>query len=316
MTHSLQQHAVSYEAHTFVGECCEENIKLIARKSREYKADVLIGVGGGKALDAAKAAANKCALPIICIPTIASTCSAASPASVLYDSKGGFLKSLYFPNTPELVLVEPSVIAKAPVDYFTSGILDALSKWYELKPIFSTIECPDLSTRSAMELSRLLKDVVHEKGASAVEAVHCGVTNAALVEIIDVNIFLTALIKCLSLFTLTIGLAHAIHNGLSFLKQTHDKAHGIKVGYGIAVQICVEGASEKEILHVFRLFRQIGFNPSLKTLGISVTTQNKEKIVANCIDDIGVKSMPIPISEEMILNGIDRVEDFAYQDIL
>jgi glycerol dehydrogenase len=271
----------------------------------------VIGVGGGKALDAAKAAANKRALPIICIPTIASTCSAASPASVLYDSQGGFLKSLYFPNTPELVLVEPSVIAKAPLDYFTAGILDALSKWYELKSVFSTIKSPDLSTRSAMELSRFLRDVVHQKGASSVEAVHRGTTTSAVEEIIDVNIHLTAVIKCLSLFTLAIGLAHAIHNGLSFLRQTHDKAHGVKVGYGIAVQLCVEGTSENELLDVFKLFRQIGFNPSLRNLGISATTRTKQKIVANCIDDIGVKSMPMSITEEMILDGIDRVEEYA-----
>ena len=67
---SLKKSGIYCEKHIFSGECCDETIFSIVGDVEGTKADVIIGVGGGKALDAAKAAAEECGIPIICIPTI------------------------------------------------------------------------------------------------------------------------------------------------------------------------------------------------------------------------------------------------------
>jgi glycerol dehydrogenase len=229
----------------------------------------------------------------------------------MYDSEGNFIKSLYFPTTPELVLVEPSVVARAPVEYLTSGILDALSKWYELKPIFSRMENPDIHTRSSIELSRLLKDTIEQEGPAAVAAAKNGETNEELIHIIDINIYITGVIKCLSIYTLTIAVAHAINNSLSYIKESHSSLHGMKVGYGIVVQQCLEGESDTNVKSIIDLFKQLGFTPSLESMGVPASQEYKERVADNCIDDEGVKNMPFTITREMMLKSIERVEDIA-----
>jgi hypothetical protein len=59
-------------------------------------ADAVIGVGEGKSLDAAKRASEICNVLVICIPTITSTCAAASGMSVIYTEEGVHKKDHYF----------------------------------------------------------------------------------------------------------------------------------------------------------------------------------------------------------------------------
>ena len=39
--------------------------------------------------------------------------------------------------------------------------------------------------------------------------------------------------------------AHAIHNGLTFIPETHRVLHGQKVAYGILVQLALEGRTDE-----------------------------------------------------------------------
>lgn len=308
---TLGRSRITYKVHHFRGECSLDNLALIAEKARTVGADVIVGVGGGKALDAAKAAANAQRLPILCVPTIASTCAATSPGVVLYDADGRFLRSLYFTNAPEMVLVDPEIIANAPVEYYTPGILDGLSKWYELKPIFDRIESPDHHTRTAMHLSSLLRDVVYAKGPAAVQAVRCNEATQEMMDVVDTSIYLTGVIKCFSLLTLTIGIAHAVHNGLSHIKEAHEQLHGMKVGYGMAVQLAVLHSSDGEITPALDLFRDIGFIPSLHSLDVPATAEYMERIIDHCIDDAGVKRMPVSVDRAVLREAMERVEELA-----
>lgn len=120
---SMDRYEIRWSRHTFVGECSDTNICAIERKIREVGADVLVGVGGGKSLDSAKAAAELAGIPIVTIPTIAATCAAASPTSITYNDGGQYQRDYYMSTNPQLVLVDPEVIANAPLEYFSPGFL-------------------------------------------------------------------------------------------------------------------------------------------------------------------------------------------------
>ena len=60
---------------------------------------MIFGMGGGKALDTAKGAAERAGLPVFTFPTIAATCAATTALSVVYREDGNF-DSFYFYDKP------------------------------------------------------------------------------------------------------------------------------------------------------------------------------------------------------------------------
>ena len=308
---SLDASGVRVGVHLFEGQCCQENIDTIVATCLDHNAEVVVGVGGGRSLDSAKAAASALRVPIICVPTVASTCSAATPAVVLYDAEGRFDRGMTLPDAPNLVMVDPQLIADAPVEYFTPGILDALSKWYEMEPIYAHMTGTDLHTNGAMRLALLLRDTVHEKGVSAIEAVRRNTVTADLLEMIDLCIYQTALIKCLSLSTLRIGVAHAVYNALTCVPAARSHMHGTIVGYGMALQLSALESGDEALRPVLALFQELGSVPSLENLGVSPTREITDLLIERCMSDPGIGAMPQSITTATLQYAIDHVESLA-----
>lgn len=89
---------------------------------------VFVPFGGGKIFDTAKAAACSTGLPVIIVPTIASTDVPCSALSVVYSEDGVFEEYLFFPKNPDLVLVDSEIIARSPVRLTVAGMGDALGR--------------------------------------------------------------------------------------------------------------------------------------------------------------------------------------------
>lgn len=91
----------------FGGECCDEEIQRLAAIAKSSECDVVIGMGGGKAIDTAKAVGHEVRAHVAIVPTIASTDAPTSAVSVVYTKEGAFQRYLFVPRNPDLVLVDP-----------------------------------------------------------------------------------------------------------------------------------------------------------------------------------------------------------------
>jgi glycerol dehydrogenase len=76
-----------------------EEIDRVAASASENGADAIVGIGGGKTIDAAKAVAHPAGLPLVVVPTIASTDAPTSSLSVVYDEDGAFKEYRFFGRT-------------------------------------------------------------------------------------------------------------------------------------------------------------------------------------------------------------------------
>src|SRR5690625_2514048 len=86
----LKKENISSEEVVFNGEASKAEIKRIADIANKADATIVVGVGGGKTLDTAKAVSDEVDAYTVIIPTTASTDAPTSALSVVYSDDGVF----------------------------------------------------------------------------------------------------------------------------------------------------------------------------------------------------------------------------------
>ncbi len=109
-----------------VREASVMEAKRVENVARETKAEVIIGIGGGKALDIAKFIASSTGAKLVSVPTAPSHDGIASPfASIKGLERPVSVKTVM----PSLVLADIEIIAKAPRRLIISGCGDLIGKF-------------------------------------------------------------------------------------------------------------------------------------------------------------------------------------------
>src|SRR5581483_1031722 len=121
------------------------------------KSRVIIGAGGGKILDAVRAAADDLNLPIVNCPTVASSDAPCSALSVVYTDGGEFDRYIFYRRNPDLVLVDTAIVAKAPARLLVAGMGDALATWFEADTVFNARKANQVGGRATISAHALAK---------------------------------------------------------------------------------------------------------------------------------------------------------------
>lgn len=289
----------------FQGECSKNEINRIIEEVKAKNCDIIIGIGGGKTLDTAKAVAFYTSLPVVICPTIASTDAPCSALSVVYTDDGQFEEYLFLKQNPNVVLVDTSVVVKAPVRLLVAGIGDALATYFEARACVRS--CADnfvggKASKAAFALSEVCYDILLEDGYKAVVAAKENQMSKAVENIIEANTYLSGI----GFESCGLAAAHAIHNGLTVLEETHHMAHGEKVAFGTLCQLVLENVEEEELFTVLDFCKSVGLPTTLKELGVKEITPEKIKAVADlaCAEGETIHNMPFPVTVQDVCSAI------------
>lgn len=294
-----------YESAGFGGECTKKEIERIKKIVSDKKIDVVVGLGGGKAIDTAKAVAYESKLPVIVVPTIASTDAPCSSLAVIYTEDGVFEEYYFFKSNPNVVLIDTEVIAKAPTRFLVAGMGDALSTYFEARAAVAgnANNIPGgKSTKAALSLAKLCYETLLEDSVKAKKACDANVVTPALENIIEAN----ALLSGIGFESCGLAAAHAVHNGLTALDETHNFMHGEKVAFGTIVHLVLENAPKKEMAEVINYCKSVGLPTTLKDLGVTNVTEERIMEVAKLATAEGetIHNFPIDITAEMVYGAI------------
>ncbi|SJZ71143.1 iron-containing alcohol dehydrogenase family protein [Selenihalanaerobacter shriftii] len=308
LTESLNNEDIKYKEEVFGGEVTKKEAKRIAKLTEDEGFEVIIGIGGGKAIDTAKAAAAFADYPFVAVPTIASNCAPWTPLSVFYNEEGEFEEYVIFQYSPTLVLVDTEIIAKSPINYFKAGIADTVVKWYEARASSAKKE-KNIPTQAALNVAQQCAENLFKYGVQASYDLEKKRPTKAVEKTVDCIIALSGMVGGLGSDNCRIAAAHAVHNGFTVLDETHNMLHGEKVAYGNLVQLVLE--DDKENFHKLMDFLKKLDQPiTLKGLDLKEVTESDLRKVAKatCKPEESVHNMPFKITSDMVLDAIKKVD--------
>ena len=292
-----------------VTECTYAKVNELVAKVEELEADILIGCGGGKAVDTAKAVSEKLQLPVISIPTQCATNADQMADAVIFSEDHRFLEDLYLSQAPVLVLVDTEVVARAPSRFLIQGMGDALACGFE-KPAYAEAQklkkAPVLATTAALEVNMRCFQTLMTHGIQAKKDVEAGKITEAVESVVEA-------IKLQSGFGFGgdgCAAAHAVHNGLTIVPGLARK-HGEIVAFGTLVQMILEKRSMGEIERVMRWCMAVGLPTRLEDLGKLDMNYLSKAAEKACDPKDSMSNMPFDVLPGMVLDAMHEVDRMA-----
>ncbi len=293
----------------FGGEASDEEVEKLTQLVTEMGAEVVIGFGGGKAIDTAKAVAHSSELPVIIVPTIASTDAPTSALSVIYTPAGVFKRYLILPTNPNVVLVDTQIIARAPVRLLLAGVGDALSTWFEADACernYAGNMTGHPGTYAAYVLARYCFDTLLEFGVAARVACEQQIVTPALERIVEANTLLSGL----GFESGGLASCHSIHNGLTTLHATHDYWHGEKVTIGVLASLFLTDRPAALIDQVYTFCEEVGLPTTLSDIGLNDVSDEDLMRVAEgaCAEGETIHNEPMPMTPEKVFAALRQAD--------
>jgi len=304
---SLKAAGLNFSFETFGGECSRTEFCRIAEAGRTAGSDLVIAVGGGKALDAGKAAAAEMGVDVVSVPTIASTDAPASSVAVEYSDTHVIVGALRFPRAPIAVIVDSQIIAEAPPHLLAAGMGDALATWVEARTCRKAGRdnmhggrIPD----TAMVLAERCYDLILTHGREAMAAVRQHQVTDALEQVIEANVFLSGV----GFQNTGVAGAHALDGAIGHFTDSHDSQHGERVGVGILMQLHLEGA-EDEIAALSLFYKDVGLPRTLAAVDLPDMSDDDLDRLAGFVmrDGSPIRNMHIDVTRAEVAAALAKL---------
>ena len=292
--------------------CTYATVERLRALPLYQEADMVFGVGGGKALDTVKCLCIPDDKPVFSFPTIASNCAATTSVSILYNEDGTFLKPHFFIRPVMHAFIDTQIIARAPSQYMWAGIGDTYAKYYEAL-ISSRDERLEHFTAVGVAVSQMCRDPLLLYSAQALEDHKQGLCTYAVEQVVLAIVVTTGIASIFLTKDYTpdynSGLAHAIFYALTAYPVIEERhLHGEVVAFGILIALLVDGQKE-EFEKIYELNKSIGLPTRLSD--IEITPAQWEE----CLDRIPTMSdvahYPYKVTRPMLEDAMKTLEERA-----
>ncbi len=288
-------------------EASYANIDRLKVNEELKKADLLIGIGGGKCLDVTKVVGDILGKPVFTVASIASTCAAVTKISILHNDDGSFKEIYRLKNPPVHCFIDPQIIVNAPAKYFWAGMGDTMAKHVEC--VFSSKnDVLDFESELGRTISILCYEPILEKGQKAYEDVKAHTVSQEVEDVIKSIIVATGSVSLSVDPDYNSALAHALYYGLTVREWMERKhLHGEIVSYGTLVQLLIDGQYD-ELERVYDFNRKVGLPVCLKDLDLD-REDPLDDVLDATIANPELDHIPYPITKQMVHETILKLED-------
>ena len=316
----FSQHGLTIHCSKYEGEMNQENLDRLNKAVQELDEPptFIIGIGGGKACDMAKAVATDNRAKVIVVPTALSTDAPTSCHSVLYRENGSHYLKQHRRN-PDYVIVDTKIAVNAPVSTFVSGLGDAMATYFEAMASYGNDDVCYAggsryrSTQAGRAIAELAYKTLMENGRQAYADAKAHRLTQAFEDAAEANTLLSGLgfenTRC--------SLAHGIQGSFNVL-PSKPLLHGQVVGYCLLIQLLVEKAGgipgrARDFEEIFAWSKDVGLPLCFADLGICEHTDHWIRVLVHTAyeESYLLKNEPFPVTEEMVYEAVNELEAYA-----
>lgn len=289
-------------------DCTYARMDELAAYAKKCGAEMIFGMGGGKALDTAKGTAQKAGLPVFTFPTIAATCAATTALSVVYKEDGNFDSFYFFDKPARHSFINTEIIACAPERYLRAGIGDTLGKYFECH-FAARGDSLHHSSALGREISNMCYLPLLEYAEDALKECRENKAGVALQQAVLANIVSTGLVSLLVLDEYNCAIAHSVYYGLVLLPGFEEEnLHGDVVAYGVLVQLIVDG-EEEQAKEMKAFLQKLGIRTTLAEMGAPLECNALKAMLKETVTGPDMEHIPYEVTEDMIYDALCKVEN-------
>lgn len=281
-------------------EITERRVDELVRRVKEEGFDCVVGVGGGKGMDYARAVAYHTDRRCVLVPTMASTNASASPLCVIYSEDGSRQAAChYLANYQDLVIADTSMLIRSPARGFAAGIGDQLCTYLEVEYTNELMGTKERFPSLSWSVIRESCDIFLSQGKAAYEAAKAGRLTREYENVISQVLYSNAHMRAAACS----GFAHLLAKALVLFPGVAKKhMHGAQVAYAILPMKVHRGENKAEILRYADWCRDLDIPITLEELGIGGVS--REELLAACREIAPAPTAELPYTPEELTDSV------------
>lgn len=276
---------LKYDIEVYNGYTSWNAARTYAGRAEEKNADVIVGVGGGRIMDLAKASAHIAGLPVVLIPTCSATCAAYTPMSVMYEDDGRALGTaggnFYHDYEVSAVIIDEDIMVHQPPRYAAAGMLDSMAKCIEMCNGHPQVKADSMNFElyTAYTLSEYIYKILKKNYSTIYHDIENHILSKEVHDYLYINFALTGFISGSSKALGQTALAHEMYYAVRkfFTKEAAGFLHGEIVGMALLLQLVYN--RQEDLTDEFSDFmKATGMPTSLEEIGICGNEKTQELI--------------------------------------
>ncbi len=301
-----------------------DTLEEMAKTAASEKADVVVATGGGKSVDMGKAVANRCGVPVVCMPSSLGTFNCWSAMSVMYTPDHKPLDRIWFGKENDCVILDTDLLASQPIKNFASGMTDSLAKYIETGMMLEekTVNTMPAESYASKVMAKATNDIIMNKGEAAYRDCLAKKTSPAFEDCVFAIVATTAIAAAANYSnyyallgspkqtgtTMGCSFSHGLYYAVRtiYTEKCRSFYHGEIVGLGLRGEMVVYERSEFETKNLCRFLDAIGQPKSLKEIGIDPTDEEIDKLT-DCIMTVWGKHPEW--HREVIRRGLNAIRE-------
>ena len=303
----------------FGGNATYENAEMLEKMPEVQDADMIFGVGGGRAVDTCKVVSNHLGKPLFTFPTLGSNCAGCTACAVMYYPDGVFRDTFFGARCPIHCFLNSAIVADSPAEFLWAGIGDSIAKEYESeiasrgKPLSHV---PTMGTT----IAKACTDPLKKYGPKAMELIRAKQMGEELDECVLAIVITAGLVSNMTIstdnaesFMYNSSLAHCFYYAATVIPACAEHhVHGELVSFGIQVLMALD--KQWDNLKEFQKFaHSMGLPVTIAQ--IDLTPEDLSAVGDKAADGsiLEWSKTPYPLTKEMFVQAILDVDKYGQE---